>query len=307
MSERDAVIVVCGEALIDMIGTGGAYRAHAGGGPMNAAVALARLGCSARLLTALGSDAMSDLLRAHITASGVDLSWTPTVPVPTTLALVTLDDHGAASYEFYVQHTTVTEIVPPPVEAFADVAALHVGTLALAVSPTAERVEALVSSLPADAFVLLDPNCRPQFVDDRDAYTARVERLAARSTIVKVSTDDLEWMYPGRSVDDGVARLLDAGTLAVLVTRGRDGASAHRAAGSVTVASAPITVVDTVGAGDTFGAAALAWLVEQDVLSVDGFAALTDDDLRALLSFATRAAGITCTRAGADPPHRHEL
>ena len=307
MSQRDAVIVVCGEALIDMIGIDGVYRAHPGGGPMNAAVALARLGRSVRLLTALGTDAMSDLLRAHISGSGVDLSWTPTVHVPTTLALVTIDGHGAASYEFYVQHTTVAEITPPPAEAFADVAALHVGTLALAVSPTAERVEALVHALPADAFVFLDPNCRPQFVADRAAYTDRVERLAARSTIVKVSTDDLEWMYPGTAVDDGVTRLLGAGAHAVLVTRGGDGASAHRAGGTVTVAAAPISVVDTVGAGDTFGAAALAWLAERGALSVDGFDTLGDDDLRALLAFATRAAGITCTRAGADPPHRHEL
>ncbi len=301
------MIVVCGEALIDMIGTDGVYRAHAGGGPMNAAVALARLGCTARLLTALGTDAMSDLLRSHITASGVDLSWTPTVHVPTTLALVTIDVRGGASYEFYVQHTTVAEITPPPVDAFADVTALHVGTLALAVSPTAERVEALVHALPADAFVFLDPNCRPQFVADRAAYTDRIERLAARSTIVKVSTDDLEWMYPDLGVDEGVERLLHTGASAVLVTRGGDGASAHRNAGAVSVAATPITVVDTVGAGDTFGAAALTWLAERGALSVGGFDALGDDDLRALLAFATRAASITCTRAGADPPHRHEL
>lgn len=307
MSEREPVIVVCGEALIDMIGTGGEYRAHPGGGPMNAAVALARLGQPARLLTALGTDAMSDLLREHITSSGVDLSWTPTVPVPTTLALVTLDERGAASYEFYVVHTTVTEIVPPPADAFAGVAALHVGTLALAVSPTAERVEALVQQLPADAFVFLDPNCRPQFVDDREAYTARVERLASRSAIVKVSTDDLEWMYPGSSVDDGVERLLTAGASTVVVTRGGDGASAHRPGRTVAAPSTPVTVVDTVGAGDTFGAAALAWLAEHEVLSTSAFRALDDAGLRAMLAFATRAAGITCTRAGADPPHRHEL
>lgn len=307
MSEREPVVVVCGEALIDMIGTDGAYRAHPGGGPMNAAVALARLGRPVRLLTALGTDAMSDLLRAHIGASGVDLSWTPTVDVPTTLALVTLDPAGAASYEFYVQHTTVTEITPPPVEAFADVAAFHVGTLALAVSPTAERVEALVHALPSDAFVFLDPNCRPQFVDDREAYTARVERLAARSVIVKVSSDDVAWMYPERSVDDGVARLLATGAHSVLLTLGGEGAAAIRRSGEVRVASTRITVVDTVGAGDTFGAAALAWLGEHAALSIDAFDALADDELRELLAFATRAAGVTCTRAGADPPHRHEL
>jgi fructokinase len=165
----------------------------------------------------------------------------------------------------------------------------------------------VVHALAGRLVVFLDPNCRPAFIAEREAYAARILDLARSSTIVKVSTDDVEFMFPGRSPRASAAALLDAGADIVLLTLGGDGAMAVTHDQVVTVAPPRITVADTVGAGDTFGAAVLCWLDEQELLTVDAVRALDAAQLTAMLDFGVRAAAITCSRPGADPPRRHEL
>lgn len=302
------MIVVCGEALIDIVpAEDGTRRPIPGGGPFNTARALARLGAPTAFLGRLSTDAFGVMLAEQLKADGADLSLVSYGPESTTLAVAELDGKGLAEYEFFVDGTSAPNLTPKmlPARLPAEVAALHIGTLGLVLEPIATTLTDMALRECEQRAVMLDPNIRSRLVTDARAYRERLDRLIAHSTIVKASETDLEWLFPEMATEAGADRLLELGARLVLVTLGPTGALAASSSGRVRVAAPEVEVVDTIGAGDAFGAAVLAWLHDHDALRAD--LALDNDQLRSMLSFACLVAAITCTRVGADPPWRSEL
>ena len=299
------MIVVVGEALVDLVRrVDGSISAHPGGGPFNTARTLGRLGRPVTFLGRLSNDAFGRQLRAELTADGVGDATAPDTDDPTTLALAQLDEGGAATYHFYVQGTSVPGLTPDDALTLvpAQVDALHVGTLGLVLEPFAVAAEALVDRLAGSALVLVDPNVRPILITDRASYLARLERIVAKADVLKVSDEDLAWLAPGVEPITAARRLLDQGAGLVLVTLGANGATAVGPGFAEHVDAPAVDVIDTIGAGDSFAGAVLAWWEEHDRPSLaDATTA------RAAVAFAVRVAAITCSRAGANPPWRYEL
>jgi fructokinase len=187
----------------------------------------------------------------------------------------------------------------------AGVTAVHVGTLGLVLEPMATTLTEMAEREGEQRVLMLDPNIRPRLVTDAKEYRRRIDALIPRTTIVKASEADLAWLYPELDCEAGADRLLDLGARLVLVTLGAAGALAASSAGTFRVAAPPVKVVDTIGAGDAFGAAVLAWLHDRDALRPD--LSLDKEELESMVGFACLVAAITCTRAGADPPWRSEL
>lgn len=302
------MILSAGEALIDMLPRTttlgeAAFSPYAGGAVMNTAIALARLGSDSGFLTGLSSDLMGDVLKTTLEASSVNLEFCVRSDRPTTLAFVKLVN-GSASYFFYDENTAgrMMTLADMPVLP-ARVSAYFTGGIWLAVEPCGTALEAMLLREAKQRVAMIDPNVRPGFVKDRAAYTARIDRMIAASDIVKLSDEDAEWLYG--SVDPQA--ILAKGPKVVLVTEGAKGATAYTARGAVSVAAPKIVVADTVGAGDTFNAGFLAALDRAGLLSKAAVADLSDAALRDALSLGTRAAAVTCSRAGANPPWAHEL
>ena len=299
------MIVVVGEALVDLaLATDGSLAAHLGGGPFNTARALGRLEVPVGYLGRLSTDAFGRRLRQALVDDGVDVSTALTTDDPTTLALAELDERGQASYRFYLDGTSVPGVEPSSAVAAlpARVDAVHVGTLALAVEPFATASEAVIDRLAGQALVLVDPNVRPAIIRDRTAYLARLDRVLARADVVKVSDEDLAWLRPGEAPDAAGQALLALGAGVVLVTMGGEGVLVITRHGIEAVATPVVTVVDTIGAGDTFAAGILAWWHDHDhpdladAVPAGGAA-----------RFATRVAAYTVQQAGAQPPRRRDL
>ena len=189
------MIVVGGEALVDLvIDPDGGVTAKLGGGPFNAARAIGRLGSEVAFLGALSGDRFGTLLHRQLLADGVDDSLIQFTELPTTLASAELDAHGSASYHFYIAETAAPNLHLPPLP--DDVGILHVGTLGMVLEPMATTLEAVVGNIGDDVLVLLDPNCRPRVTADRVGYLARLDRMLRRADVVKVSTDDLDFIAP---------------------------------------------------------------------------------------------------------------
>lgn len=302
------MILSAGEALIDMLPRTttlgeAAFSPYAGGAVMNTAIALGRLGSASGFLTGLSSDLMGDVLRETLAASKVNLDYAVRSDRPTTLAFVKLVN-GSASYFFYDENTagrmmTLAEMPVLP----ETVSAYFTGGIWLAVEPCGSALEAMLLREAKLRVAMIDPNVRPGFVKDRAAYTARIDRMIAASDIVKLSDEDAEWLYG--AVDPQA--ILAKGPKVVLITEGAKGASAYTARGVVSVAAPKIVVADTVGAGDTFNAGFLAALDRAGLLSKAAVAELSDAALSDALTLGTRAAAVTCSRAGANPPWAHEL
>jgi fructokinase len=302
------LIVVCGEALIDIVpAADGTRKPMPGGGPFNTARALARLGAPTAFLGRLSTDPFGVMLAEQLKADGADLSLVSYGPESTTLAVAELDGQGLAEFDFFVKGTSAPNLTPEmlPPTLPADVSALHIGTLGLVLEPMATTLVELALREGDDRLVMLDPNIRSNLVTDARDYRDRLDGLVAHSTIVKASETDLEWLFPELDTEAGAERLLDLGARLVLVTLGAAGALAVSPSGHVRVAAPEVEVVDTIGAGDAFGAAVLAWLHDHDALRSD--LTLDNEQVRSMLSFACLVAAITCTRAGADPPWRAEL
>ena len=300
------MIVVGGEALVDLVQDGNGLRPVPGGGPFNTAVALGRLGLAVSFLGTLSRDAYGRALDELLLDAGVDTSLVRRSQAPTPLAIVHRGDDGANAYTFYLSDTSFTDLpadaVPElPIEAIV----LHVGTLGLAVEPPAATFEALLEREAGRRAIVLDPNVRPPVFGDQTRYRERFERLAKLATVVKMSDGDAAWIYPDLEPVTAMERVLALGPQLVAVTLGPKGAIAATPDVRARVAAVPIEVVDTVGAGDVFGAALLATLVEREALKPDS--SLDDANLERALWFATTAAAITCTRAGAVPPSRAEI
>ena len=298
------MIVVAGEALVDLLARAdGTIAAVPGGGPYNAARAIGRLGAPVAWIGSLSSDRFGHELEAGLTADGVSLNLVQRSDLPTTLALAELDPTGAATYRFYTDGTAAPEVRPLARGLPAGTRALHAGTLGFVLEPIATTLTALVAALPDDVLLLVDPNCRPSITRDPAAFRTRMTRILARADIVKVSIDDLAFLRPGEATADALAWLAALGPRAILVTDGGGPVLVVARSGTSEVPVPRVEVVDTVGAGDTFGGAALACLIH------DGVTRSTLDAAAAVRAarFAVRAASIACTRAGASPPTLAEL
>jgi fructokinase len=301
------VIVVCGEALIDMVITGdGARRPTPGGGPFNTARALARLEVPAAFLGHFSTDEFGRLLADQLAADGASLALATFGPEPTTVAVANIGRDGLAEYEFFIDGTSAPNLSLDmiPAELPAEVTAVHLGTLGLVLEPMASSLAALVRREHGRRLVLLDPNIRPVLATDPQ-YRPRLDSLISQSTVVKASDADLAWLFPTLPLAEAAHTLLACGPRLVVVTLGAEGAIGVSADSEVKVAAPVVEVVDTIGAGDAFGAALLAWLHDHKRLSPD--LRLEREELRQALEFACQVASITCTRPGADPPWRNEL
>lgn len=302
------MIVVAGEALVDLVvSRSGQVDARLGGAAYNAARALARLGVEAALLERLSGDTLGKRLRDQLTEEKVALCVPEPSAKPCTLAVATLDATGAASYSFYLDGTAGPDVDYESAKRAlpADVAAVHVGALGLVMEPFGAAIERLVlTDMPAGALVMLDPNCRPAAVTDPGAYRARISAIARRADIVKASAEDLAYLYPGVPPEVAAAVLRNDGASLVLVTDGPRPARAFMGGTVLAEDVPPVTVVDTIGAGDAFGGGFLAWWTAHGLGQAD---LVRSDLVRQALRAATAAAAITCTRPGADPPTLAEL
>ncbi len=308
------VIVVCGEALIDLTSSRtepGRFDAHPGGGPCNTAVGLGRLGIPTGFLGRLSSDRFGESLRHHLADATVDLGMVVDTDDLSTLAVANIDPSGGAAYTFYATGTADPGLTAAMLPVLGEtVRALHMGTCALVFEPSGSTLEALFlrERSIGSRFLALDPNVRLGLVNDVAAYRGRIGRMIAAADLVKVSDADIEALWPGEDIIDRVAVLARTGPGIIVLTRGGDALLAFRGGGeTVSVPAERVEVIDTIGAGDTANAAMLAWLSNHDALSRTALANLTDDRVAEMLRFAARAAAITCGRAGANPPWASEL
>lgn len=301
------MILCCGEALIDMLPQGGLLRPMPGGGVFNTAVGLGRLGVPTGFLWPISRDPFGEMLLARLTEAGVDTGLCPRPDRPTSLAFVTLSE-GEARYDFYDDGTAGREFSARelPTE-LADVTALMVGGISLVPDPCGAAVETLVAREAMRIPVMLDPNIRPAFIADDAAHRARILRFIGHATIVKLSGDDLGWLWPGLAPAQAAAEILRRGPKLVLTTEGSASAAAFAACGSVAVPALPVTVSDSVGAGDSFNAGVLAALHRAGALSHEGLPQADAATLHAAVLNGIRAAAITVSRPGADPPWAREL
>lgn len=296
------VIVVAGEALIDVVVDGDAITATPGGAPYNVARAIGRLGLPVTLLAGMSGDGFGRRLERELRDAGVDPDLLQHGDGPTTLAVAQIDDRGAATYRFYTEGTSAPAVAPVPLPAAT--AAFVTGGLALVLQPLADTVVGVVEGLDESVLTVLDVNCRPVAIVDDDAYRARVSAVAARADVVKASDEDLEYLAPGTTPLDAARGLLDRGAGVVLVTAGSAPTTIVARSGTREVPVPSVEVVDTIGAGDTFTAGFVAWWTERSG------GAPADADLDALadaVAAAQTVAAVVVTRRGADPPTRAEL
>jgi fructokinase len=303
------MILCCGEALIDMIpeptlqGAEG-FVPYSGGAVMNTAVALGRLGVPVGLFTGLSEDMFGQQLARHMQDSNVDLSLVARSKRPSTLAFVRLDN-GQAEYSFLDENSagrmlTTADLPDVPLT----VSALFFGGISLAVEPAADTYATLLEREHDGRVVMLDPNIRESFIPDQARYRARLDHMLAKTDIVKVSDEDLDWLIPQSiSYADKIATLMKHGPKVVVLTRGSAGVVGFLPDGSeVSVPAESVDVVDTIGAGDSFNAGVLHKLDEIGCLGSQTLQKLDPGSLRRVLAFATKVASISVSRKGANPP-----
>ena len=295
---------VCGEVLIDLIpGADGARVAHVGGGPANTAKALARLGHDVHFIDGISSDQYGQMSRQELLDDEVKLDLALKSDKPTCTAEVTLAADGSASYLFTIDGTATFDFsdswLPDPSRYKPQV--LHIGTLVTIIEPASSVLYDWAITVAEFAPIVFDPNIRPSVVGDRVRYAAAVEKWAAISSVIKLSDDDVQWLYPDESFEGVAGRWISQGASVVVITRGSQGLIGFSATGSVEVPGVKIEVVDTVGAGDTVGAILVEAMIEKGLENLHG------EVLKATLHRAAVAAGITCSRKGAQPPYKHEL
>ena len=292
-------IWVCGEVLIDILPTGPVV----GGGPANTAKALARLGHEVDFIDGISTDAFGVSARKELARDGVGLSLALSSDKPTSTATVTLDASGSASYEFLIDGTATFDFthswLPDPERLKPSV--LHIGTLVTIVEPASSVLHEWAIKTAEFAPIVFDPNVRTSVVGDRGQYRAAVEKWVGISSVVKLSDDDVSWLYPDEAMDEVAQRWIAGGTSLVVITRGAKGIIGYTEHGFEEVAGAQVIVIDTVGAGDTVGAVLVEGIVKHSVSGLHG------QVLNAVLHRAVIAAGITVSRAGAQPPRLHEL
>ncbi|MFC0336965.1 fructokinase [Kushneria avicenniae] len=312
------MFLVCGEALFDFFSDEGqvapnasslSFTAVAGGSPMNVAIGLARLERQSAFFTGLAGDALGERLRAVLSSESVDTDYMVEIPGSvTTLAMVTLDDSGSPRYVFYNQsgadRMLETTHLPASLET---VHAIHVGSYALAVSPTSETLEALVARERDRCLISLDPNIRLKVEPDVARWRERIDTFAGHAHLIKISDEDLAALYPEQAPENVIRGWLGERCPMVIMTRGGDGVTLFTKDDTESFTPEKIRVVDAVGAGDSFMAALLAWLDEQKLATPEGPGQLTQDQRRDMIEFAMRAAAHTCQQRGPDLPRRHDI
>lgn len=306
------MIVCCGEALIDFlprISADGApvYQPFCGGSVYNTAIALGRLGIATGFFNGISSDFFGDMLRDGLKASNVDLRYAKVWDKPSTLAFVKLTD-GHARYSFFDDNSAgrmLTKKDWPKLD--KKVQALHFGSISLIPEPGGATLEALMKREAKSRVVTLDPNIRPGQIKDKRKHMARLARMIALADIVKVSDEDVAYMTGKSEFAKTAKKWLKSGAKIVVVTKGGEGVEAFTKGFSIAKPAVKVKVADTVGAGDTFTAGLLTALSRAGLLDKKSIAAIAEEDLDAALAFAAKAAAVTCSRPGADPPWAHEL
>ena len=306
------MIVCCGEALIDFLPRKSAegdavYQPFCGGSVYNTAIALGRLGIGTGFFSGLSSDFFGDMLRDGLKASHVDLAYVKTWDKPSTLAFVKLSD-GHARYSFFDDNSACRMLTKKDLPKLAaKVQALHFGSISLIPEPGGTALEALMKREAKTRVISLDPNIRASLIKDRRGHLARLHRMIAMADVVKISDEDVAWMTGKSDFAKTAKKWLKAGAKVVVVTRGGDGVEAYTSGFSIHQPAVKVTVADTVGAGDTFTAGLLAALSKAKLLNKKKLEGITEAQLDAALNFAARAAAVTVSRPGADPPWAHEL
>ena len=294
---------VCGEVLIDLIPDGTERKAVVGGGPANTAKALAKLGIDAQFIDGISTDKYGQMALKQLHKDGVLLDFVKFSDKPTCLAIVSLNKQGGASYEFVIEGTATFDFsatwLPDPVVNKPNL--LHIGTLVTAIEPAASVLFEWAKQVAKISPIVFDPNIRPAVMSDRAEYVKQVERWVSISSSVKVSDDDIYWLYPGVELDLIANRWLSMGPELVVVTFGDKGLTGYRKNEKVAVDAKKVVVADTVGAGDTVGAILVEAIIE------DGLDKLTGDRLSVMLDRAAKAAAITVSRTGALPPSKDEI
>jgi len=294
---------VAGEVLIDLIPEGADRKPVVGGGPANTAQALAKLGIDIQFIDGVSSDQYGQIVKSELVAAGVKLDYVKYSDKPTCLAIVSISDLGSATYEFIIENTATFDFahdwLPNPQTDRPSL--LHVGTLATVIEPGASVLFNWVQSVTKVAPIVFDPNIRPTVISDRDQYVAQVERWVEISSAVKVSDDDINWLYQSLDIEQVVNNWLIKGPSLVVVTYGDKGLAGYRKDKKVCVEAVQVKVADTVGAGDTVGAILVEAIVK------DGLDSLTGSRLESMLKRAAKAAAITVSRVGANPPTSEEL
>jgi fructokinase len=294
---------VVGEVLIDLIPKGANRKAIVGGGPANTAKALSKLGIDTQFIDGISSDQYGQIVKDELKTAGVKLDYVKYLDKPTCLAIVSLSESGSATYEFVIENTATFDFnhdwLPNPQTGRPSI--LHIGTLATIIEPGASVLFDWAQSVAKVAPIVFDPNVRPAVISDRKQYVSQVERWVAISSAVKVSDEDIRWLYPSLEIEQVVNNWLIKGPSLIVVTYGEKGLIGYRKGEKVIVDAVKVKVVDTVGAGDTVGAILVEAIVK------DGLDILTGARLETMLKRAAKAAAITVSRVGANPPTSEEL
>ena len=289
---------VVGEVLIDLIPDGSERKPIVGGGPANTAKALSKLGFDTQFIDGVSTDDYGQMTKGELVHAGVKLDYVKYSDKPTCLAIVSVSDKGSASYEFVIENTATFDFnlgwLPNPQAEPPTL--LHIGTLATVIEPGASVLFDWAQSVAKVAPVIFDPNIRPAVISDRDLYVKQVERWVAISSAVKVSEEDIRWLYPSLEIEQVVNNWLAKGPSLIVVTYGDKGLAGYRVGEKVFVDAVKVVVADTVGAGDTVGAILVEAIVK------DGLNTLSGVRLEMLLKRAAKAAGITVSRN----PSRHK-
>lgn len=301
------MILCAGESLIDMVPENGRYHPLSGGAVYNTAIALGRIGAPTAYLWPISRDPFGEQLLRPLAEANVDTGLCPRTDRLTTLAFVTLTG-GEARYAFYDEGSAGRMLTPDDLPPIPDaISALFIGGISLVPDPCGAAIEDLVRRVRGRIPIMIDPNIRPFFITDAAAYRARLNRLLAMADLVKLSADDLDWLFPDADFETVAAALLGQGVKAVFKTGGAEGAAAHWQHPPIHAPATRVEVADTIGAGDTFNAGVLAALHAAGALTRDGIANLDAATLLAALTLGTRAAAITVSRPGANPPWANEL
>ncbi len=294
---------VAGEVLIDLIPDAAQHLAVVGGGPANTAKVLANLGVKTYFIDGISTDKYGQMAKADLLTANVLLDYATYSNKPTCTAKVTLSKSGDATYEFVVEDTATFDFseqwLPDPQNMTPSL--LHIGTLATVIEPGASVLFDWAQKIAQVAPIVFDPNIRPAVLGNRDEYVKKVEKWVAISSVVKVSDEDLHWLYPGEVINEIANNWLELGVELVVVTLGEKGISAYRKNEHISVDALTVDVVDTVGAGDTVGAILVEAIVN------DGLSSLSGAKLEMILNRAAKAAAITASRTGANPPSKEEI
>ncbi|MGB9857586.1 MAG: carbohydrate kinase family protein [Dictyoglomaceae bacterium] len=307
------MILICGEALIDFtpvkLGKENGYVPHPGGSPYNVAITLGRLKAYVSFLGKISEDVFGEILVSFLKENNVDLRYLLRGKEPTTLAFVIIGPDNEPHFVFYGDNSADSslKVEELPSSFPSDVTLIHFGSISLVREPTASTLEKLMEREKGRVLISLDPNVRPILISDKERYIKKLEKWISWTNLVKVSKVDLGWLYPGKSLKEIAENWLSLGPELVVITMGAQGSKAFSKEGFVEVPALKVNVVDTVGAGDSFMGGLLYWFWRSGKLNIRDFKKLSLKDIEDGLKFASKVAGLTCTRAGANPPYLEEL